>query len=777
MTKFEISNCSYNQLKNQKCFIKDPIIKAKLFENGYVALTRGGVFYLIKNFNDTVPIVFYDISTKLNIDSSAVTDFAFISAKHSKSERIECVFATTTHYGVIIIIEQDDTPMMKLAGDGFIEIHDVFCIKDMVRIEFEKEVNSNESDTKGLGFITAIALSYNNNQIALYRKEDQNYPNAVFVFKSNLDVNDTPRVTLDFNANRFCQIEKKDKKEILECLTFPNVSQFLWCGEEGLVICSRRFVLLVTLANTLFQFKIITRKLNKMGEAQYIHCLTEIDGLRVITNDSVFFIDKVTSEINDTCYYCSDAPPKKLIIAYNSSEEKRPECDQQLRELMNESSDLGEAVLMLVKAAAQTWRRDIQKIMLEAAHYGKVFLSKDIFNYHEFMFICKDIRILNNIRSTDNPRLISYSEYKKMPSKTLVEKTMRMCDFFMAEQITKQLHLKIKKVYQKWAILQIKSIKQGISADDEMLFYNMIQKKIAEIPNISYIKIAKKAFKHGKNVIGFNFLEHEKSIVIKIPQYIQLRKWDKALELSIQTFDSNMLFTVLDLIYRLSNYEYFGAIVNRYKKIDSIVFDYLLKNHEDVYSTYLQDHHYFEELFFYYLEEYFKSKTINERNHYLKEANNTKKKIPVTKDSLFDFKFYQNYLDDLELSQKMKKEMLKKDIIKQTDISTYDNTTYDVYYHMFETNSTGEIESKYKKFDIYPKSLSIFKIYSLTKIKATQGIPTIIRDDNKKNYLSLLNVAEFYIDQGNTAQAANYLKAITSPDLFEYKINLIMSIE
>ena len=65
------------------------------------------------------------------------------------------------------------------------------------------------------------------------------------------------------------------------------------------------------------------------------------------------------------------------------------------------------------------------------------------------------------------------------------------------------------------------------------------------------------------------FLEHEKSILAKIPQYLNHNKWDKALELSYETYDSDILATALNKIavgYNI-NLDFINKIKIIYKKI------------------------------------------------------------------------------------------------------------------------------------------------------------------------------------------------------------------
>lgn len=784
MTKFNIYTSTYHSFQYGSCFSKDYISKAKLFENGFTALTKEGCFYVVRNFKEPVSVLFYDVKGKLGIDPTSITDFLFISPSNSKYGRLELVFTSSALHGIINIVEQDMPQVKEIIISQPITsqpnqmppiIEGVYHIRSNKRLDYKPNAGTDGFGSTDMGFISAIAESPDKKQIAFYRKEDPKYQNAVFIFTWSLDEFD--RIVLSFGIDRFSKIEPKEKIEIPACLSFKPDSQFLWCGLTGLCICSQRYICLVNIATqALFKFKMTTSPLKKI-DAQFMHCLTEGDGLRVLMHKEIFFINQVSNELMDACYITSEAAAKKLIVAYNSSEEKNPECDQQIRELMNDNYDLGDAVMMLVKASAHLWKCDIQKILLSAANYGKVFLSKDVFNYHEFLYICRDIRILNNLRRAGNPRFITFEEYRNMSHDVLLKRVMNMQEFFIADNISKQLKLKSRKVYQKWAITQIKAIPKGISSDEEEKYYHIIQKKIAEIDDISYIKIAKKAFKYNRDIIGFRFLENEKSSLIKIPQYMQMKKWEKALELTIETYDPNMLFTVIDVIYRLENITSFCAIISPYKKIYPIVFDYLKKYHESDYVFFLEKHEYYEEVFYYYIEEYFRSSSIMDRNTNLQLARDYKKKIVTLKDSPIDPKFYNTFLDDLESSQKMKKELLKKDIIKQTTISTYDNSTFEVYSSIIENSSDGEIDSKYRKFDIYPKSIAVLKLRVLAKSKAYKVIQTVVKDEVKKENLSNINLGEFYIEIGDTNKALDSLKMAMKPDLFDYKLELLILIE
>lgn len=155
-----------------------------------------------------------------------------------------------------------------------------------------------------------------------------------------------------------------------------------------------------------------------------------------------------------------------------------------------------------------------------------------------------------------------------MEPKDLVSALIKTQNFYLANEISVYLNLKVRKVYQKWAVAKIKNLPSGLSQTEEIEYYDEIQKKLSEISGISYIKLAKKAFKFRKEEIGIKFLENEKSILTKIPQYIELKRWDKALELSFETFDKDVIYSVVDKIMAEESVETFKNIVSKYKKAE-----------------------------------------------------------------------------------------------------------------------------------------------------------------------------------------------------------------
>ena len=521
-----------------------------------------------------------------------------------------------------------------------------------------------------------------------------------------------------------------------------------------------------------------------MLNSKFMHCISEIDGLRIITNSAIFFISKVSKELYETCFPFSSSTSRKLLNAYKSSCEKNPNCDVIIRQIAN---DLPKAIKTLeISAANLFWleknqnknnkNKQIQIFLLKAAQFGKSFVQQGEFNFDRFVDTCKNIRIINNLRNNEKPRFITFNEIKKMKNYDLIKKLLRNQNFYLAFEISKFLDLETKQIYEKWAIAQVKKMPLNYTNADEIKIYEKIKKKLENVDNISFIKLAKKCFKCGRNEIGMKFLENEKSLLTKIPQYIELKKWFEALELAFNTMDSNVILTVIDKMFKVEEFNNFINITNKFPKINKDVIYYLKKeNRKNDLEMFLKNKGNYEELFFFYLEKFFEINNFNERIECVKKLKEFLKKIDSN--SNINLKFYNNFINDLENSIKLKKNLLDSDIIKSADIGTFDNSVYDCYKNIIKSGKFNIIEKENKKFDISQRKISILRLHSYIEMNEENAIEKLLAENTlKKLNLHPLNVAEIYLELNNKEKTVEYIKQINEGYLLDYKVDILKGI-
>jgi hypothetical protein len=302
--------------------------------------------------------------------------------------------------------------------------------------------------------------------------------------------------------------------------------------------------------------------------------------------------------------------------------------------------------------------------------------------------------------------------------------------------------------------------------------------ELNSIKNISYIKLAKKAFKYKKNELGMKFLEHEKSILAKIPQYLNHNKWDKALELSYETYDSDILATVLNKIVEGNNINL--DFINKIKNIKNIgysVIDYLKKNNPTYIKDYLEEQNDYEELMFIELENFFTSNKVDEKKNHIKLAKEYQKKIDKTN---INNKFYLTYLNELDNSITFKKNCMdvERNIIKKSYIEPFDNSIYDCYKIGVKENNLRWIEGQNKNYELNPKKMAIMKIRSMAENGKIDMVDKMVKDSSlKKLNLTPLNLAELYLEYKKYDLAVEYIRQMNNSDYFDYKVEMLIYME
>ena len=771
--KFDIINSRAVKKITIEHFQNDNICKAKYFGKGFFALTESGIFYYVNDIKN--PELFKYFPMKEILGFSNNVEFLIIPGSNSKSKKNELLITNEKGPGVIHFTpsgtEFTNENKNKIEGLSII-LKDKTEIYNLNQTE-NKEENNIEVENS-LGSIVSLAISPSKNQIALLNSEG-----SVFFFHStlDLDLSKFPRMKVKYNPS-------PDSKE---AISYKPGHQFLFCGEDAVCLIGQLNILLLNAFDKTIEYKINeTEDLNPPSEDFYFcKCISEIDGLRIVTGKSVYFIKKVPNELNQILGK-EDTPTKKLLKVYNGSITKEGNSEMEIREI---SSELGNAINKLQIAAAHIYwldkdiykeKKNIQLYILNAAQFGKSFISKDDFDFDKFVETCKDIRIINNLRNHSTKcRLITYDEYKAMTPKDLIKKLLLQQNYSLAAEISNYLDYNDKRVYQSYAISNIKRLPSNCTISQQNKLYNELINKFQGVQNISYIKIAKKAFKYEKYEIGLKFLDNEKSILIKIPQYIKLKKWDKALELALEAYDNNILNAVLDKILRNESVSVFISIVSKYSKAKSAIIDFLTKKAPDQLEYYLRELKSNEILLFYYLELFFNSKTIEDKKKYVKMAKDIEKD-----ETGVEHKFYRNYLECLEKSINFKNECIKNSANTEEekndiDVDKYDDSIYDCYKLGIMNGKETMIESQNSKnFLLGNKKLTLIKFRTYAEQGKFDEIENIINKFTmKKLGVTAINMAEIYMEFNKYDKAVEYIKQINDVDYFDYKVDMMLFME
>ena len=777
--KFKYKDRIKKEVPTSQRLQDEGIVKAKFYSNGFIAYTKFENFYYIKNIKDPTPIFMFSAGI---INLSPNFDFLMISPDNSSSGKLELIMTNEKGEGVFHTEQKltGENIQMHIIDENTSELVGLNIIlkgsPEPYLIKNSKDNNQKDDKKESFGKIACIAQSPSGKKIAFYNSEKK----IAYIMNSDLmeDFSKVTKVYFNYKDDDKSESEKNELNTILE---FKEGYQFLFCGEETLALSGQRFIIISgpKAENAL------TYLINEGGEilaAQgtlFSKCISEVDGLRCLTNNGVYFLSKVPREFFDLCYTFSKSDLKKYIQIYNKHRfSLRYDTQLEIRNLGN----LADIIEQLQTACSYVFwteedndnmKKELQLFIIKAAQFGKIFLSKGRgeFNYDKFNEKCREIRMVNQLRNDQRyPLYVTYKEYIELKYK----------NFKVASDISEYLGYKTDKVKYKYMIEQMKNLIKKVQkyrySDEkskeremeEQLIYKEFLEEVEKIPDISYVNLAKKAIKFRNEKLSMKLLEQEKSALTKIPQLLELKKLSNSLDICFKTYDFNILSIV---IQKLSNNISFTDIILDYLKkpefqchLPQILLYYKRYKPEEL-SKFLSESKNYNYYLYFKLEELFNEEDPTKKKNILSEC------IKCNKNGNLK---YKKYLDILNSSLSLQEECIKNGFISNTGKNKTDGTVYDFYFKSIKKFEYTFVEKQNKNLEYSSKKLNLLKFRSLIEDKKLKDVDEILeKTPLKKLGLTPLNMAEIYYDYKIYDRAAEYLMQVKEANYLFYVVDLL----
>ena len=793
---------NYIQLQDEK------ILKVKPFEKGFIILTGAGTIFYLKDLKNKEESLEFMVSLRDNLKIKEFQDCDFLAIPSEQTEKDsdeEILVMKPNQEGVYLIKK------IKSSGSQFMVKSRKQDYSDMkLNVLFLNSSNIEKFDTKlhqidnedlenqvnenlRIGPISGFAISNSKKKIALYVSKKK----SVYMFSSNIP----SKGRLNFKKYQFKfefdEFEPEDNiKEKNKILNFNN-KELVFLNDDCVAICGGRWVVMINEKGDTLIEEICNEKdkndISKTDDYVYCKSVSEVDGFRLLTKEEVSLFRKLPEDLKPVYNHFNTTPTKILLSSYEKYLAKDPFSNDELREIKDNLSD---SIFCLAKAAGYLYwvekeqdthaKKELQTYFLKAANYGKCIFGKAEFNFDRFNNLLMDLRIINALRNYEKQsRFLTLEEYKCLVSDSsdgILKKTMRQLNFKLAFEIAKFMGLPERDVYLKYAIKKIQKIEIEDSKEADEVYSELIP-MLKKLENISYIDIAKKCFKYKKFKLGKKFLENEKSSLVKIPQYLELKDWNKAIKLAIESNDINAITVVLDNVYKVEQEtakikddavnDQFVFYLAQYPNIKIQVINYLKKNNKlKTLQAYLIEIKDTEELFYFTVENFFQSKTKNEREEILKQLKSYKFEKSDNK------KFFENYISDLESSLKFKKECLEKGIYTKNDTTNFDNSIFDCFEKAIPTEFDWVLKQNHNYFKLSNRKITILRFKQLFKNKKIDEIENIINKEGiKKLDISYVKIAKMFFDNGNREKALEYAQKENNELLVEEKVDILIKLE
>ncbi|KAK2773743.1 hypothetical protein FQN53_003980 [Emmonsiellopsis sp. PD_33] len=266
-----------------------------------------------------------------------------------------------------------------------------------------------------------------------------------------------------------------------------------------------------------------------------VHIIPDFDGVRLLTNDTCEFLHKVPDVTEEVFRLGSTSPASVLLDSVGLLEKKSPKADDNIQHI---KPNLLEAVDTCVKAAGQEFNAHWQKQLLKAASFGKSVI--DLYNSDEFVDMCERLRVLNAVRDYQIGIPISYEQYLRLTPEKLIERLINRHEYLLAIRVSEYLHLPTDKIYVHWASQKVRT-----STEDDDTICGLVVQKLQGKRGISFESIAQSAYDEGRAHLATQLLNHEPRAGRQVPLLLNMEEDDLALDKSIESGDTDLIFFVL----------------------------------------------------------------------------------------------------------------------------------------------------------------------------------------------------------------------------------------
>ncbi|XP_044761312.1 vacuolar protein sorting-associated protein 16 homolog [Coccinella septempunctata] len=398
-------------------------------------------------------------------------------------------------YCWVVIAEEPQTEILMACGK---ELYRLKQDEHHTSVMLEPDI-SNEYTT-----ILKMSVSFNARHIALFTDSGH-----LWLGSSNF-------------RSKYCEIDT-------EVIYTPK--QLIWCGNEAVVAYWER-------SNTILVVGIHGQKMTFTYDGS-VHIVQEIDGVRIISNNTHELLQKVPHVVQKI-FRINSTEPGSFLLEASKQFQKRSHRANEYISLVKK--DLLTAVEQCIDAVGYEFDPEIQKRLVRAAQFGKCFISNA--NTEKYVNMCRLLRVLNEVR---NPRIgipITMTQLTYLTNKVLLDRLITRKEYYLALQIAKYLRMPDREgknhILVHWAKYKVNQ-----SQMEEETVAREIAEKLGYTPGISYSEVAYAAAECGKKKIAIKLLDYESKASEQINLLLLLGETSPALVKAIQSGDMDLVYTVI----------------------------------------------------------------------------------------------------------------------------------------------------------------------------------------------------------------------------------------
>lgn len=427
--------------------------------------------------------------------------------------------------------------------------------KTILSLWIDLKTNSFSILDNGLteGPFDQVSCSPNGNLIAIFNSEVKN----IFVLDKGFG-----QVLLEYDTS-------KESSAII---------QVEWCANDAIVLSLRDELKLIGPGqdSLSFFFDILDDGDNVTPDFIYSNnnfsyvlpiIKTEVDGLRIILNDKVEFLSRVSQKSIDL-YQIGSYHPSRILLDCLENLQFHPSKSDYSISLLKSEGTLGEALTTCLDVCLEEFDVTAQKNLLRAVSFGKAYAS-EMFDLDKYLRTVDYLKVLNQLRSPEISVFLTFEEVKSLGWDGIIDILLRRDFYLLALEIIDLLKLQNykPKVYVNWCLSKIRKER---TMDDKKL-YQVISKKLKSLFSqkftshnyISVDQISDLAYEEGRLDLCKSLINLEPSLNKRVQQLLKYDDHESALYRALSSADFDLSCLLLLHFHDTVSLSKFFKILNQ----------------------------------------------------------------------------------------------------------------------------------------------------------------------------------------------------------------------
>nr|XP_040230562.2 vacuolar protein sorting-associated protein 16 homolog [Anopheles coluzzii] len=332
-----------------------------------------------------------------------------------------------------------------------------------------------------------------------------------------------------------------------------QANQLVWCidgstGPDGqaVIVCYAHLLLVVGASGESSVYTYDTP----------VALIPEMDCVRVLTNYCHELVQRVPPSTSKIFGINISEPASFLFEAHRKFRDRSHQSDEYLCLIQHR---LPAAVADCVQAAGHEFDPSTQKCLIQAAYFGKSFLTG--YDCADYITMCRTLKVLNVLRDRNVGIPITIQQFNHLQPVVILDRLVFRKYYGLAIHIAKYLKLQETRILEHWAFQKITHDKN----DDEVARKIAAKFSSAGLREpMSYANVADKAQQIGKTKLAITLLEMETKKKLQVPLLLKLGACEKALIAATQSGDIDLIYMAILEMKNTTALAKFHMTIRRY---------------------------------------------------------------------------------------------------------------------------------------------------------------------------------------------------------------------